>query len=253
MTFPDGTGYEHDLYTFSDLPSAAATYLEAKFFERSDDAAYAVLREMLEDRVDFNAVKRSAWSRFLMTLLHRTPEAVRRIRSQVNAAYPEFLEKIWESYPTNRGPHDPETFEGFLTTVTEADYQQVTLRVLQKIMDSENVGSLLNKLQWGVLRINQSDYSLLTSDRPLVLTNLLIGAKSHVAMPLSPDRIFLAADTAETMWELYVACKKANTTVRILNDRVVRQARKFVWGTDDRQLRFIKNRLGAKIRWSTFE
>ena len=187
--FPDGTGYEHGLYTFSDLPPIAATYLETEFFAGSDDAAYAVLREMLEDRVEFNAKKRTAWSRFIMTLLHRNPEAVRRIRSRVIAGYPTQIETLRESYQTMRHANDPETFEEFVSTITEADYQQVTLRVLHKVMDSENVGHVLNNMQWAVLRINRSEYPLLTSDRPLVVTNGLIKAKAHLVMPISPNRV----------------------------------------------------------------
>ena len=35
-----------------------------------------------------------------------------------------------------------------------------------------------------------------------------------------------------------------------MNDLIVRQARKFVWGVDDRQLRFVERRLGrSKMDW----
>jgi hypothetical protein len=41
--------------------------------------------------------------------------------------------------------------------------------------------------------------------------------------------------------------------VDTMNDRIVRQARTFVYGTDDRQLRFVANRLGEKMPWSPWE
>ena len=63
----------------------------------------------------------------------------------------------------------------------------------------------------------------------------------------------MAADTLSTMQELCRVCRDGDAAVGTLNDRIVRQARKFVWATDKRQLRFIQNRLGEKVRWSSSE
>ena len=252
-TYPGGTGYAHGLYTFSDLPQAAATFLEDHFFRRSDDAAHAILQELLQDRVNLDADKRSAWSRFIMTLFHRSPEGVARIRQRVLDGYPVQLERMREQYPTLRHPGDPATFDDFLTTVTDATFQELTLRVLQQSMDSRTIGNHINNLQWGVIRVHRLDYTLLTSDRPIVMSNGMIHPRSHIVMPISPDRVFVATDTLQTMQDIHAIFQNAKKPVEVLNDRVVRQARKFVWARDAQQLRFVQNRLGEKARWSSFE
>jgi Protein of unknown function (DUF4238) len=252
-SYPAGTGYEHDLYTFHDLPPAAATFLEEQFLKQADDAAHAALQELLCDNLNLNAGQRSAWSRFIMSLMHRNPEGVARLRAKIESTYPEHLEKARETYEALRAPYDPLTFEEFRLTIGEAIYQELTLRVLQRAMDSEAVGNHLNNLQWGVITINRSYYPLLTSDRPLIMTNGMIHPRSHIMMPISPNRIFVASDTIQTMREIHDTFRNEKRPVQAMNDRMARQARKFVWGTDKSQLRFVANRLGEKARWSSFE
>jgi hypothetical protein len=68
-------------------------------------------------------------------------------------------------------------------------------------------------------------------------------------MPISPDRIFVAVHS-EAMAR---AIDKQANLVERLNDRIVRQARRYVYGTNDAQLRFVERRLGEQARWSSLE
>ncbi|HVY17314.1 MAG TPA: DUF4238 domain-containing protein, partial [Rhodopila sp.] len=104
---------------------------------------------------------------------------------------------------------DPATFEDFLTTVTDTTFQELTLRVLQQSMDSETIGNHINNLQWGIIRVNQLDYTLLTSDRPIVVSNGMIRPRSHIVMPISPERIFVATDTPRTMQDVHAIFQNA--------------------------------------------
>jgi hypothetical protein len=119
-------------------------------------------------------------------------------------------------------------------------------------MDSENVGTFLNRMRWAVIRTHESRYSLLTSDRPIVMTNGLRDPKSHIVMPISPIRVFAMANNLETLREVYNLMERGGG-VRLLNNRMARQARKYVYGTDDLSLSFVEARLGEQAAWSPFE
>ena len=119
--------------------------------------------------------------------------------------------------------------------------------LLHKIMDSENVGEFLNNMVWGVLTFLRPRYPLLTSDRPYVMTNGLKTPNGHIVLPISPRTIFIATRDKETMQQIDAHCKREDLRMsETLNDIVVRQARKFVWGNNKSQLRFVANRLGKQ-------
>jgi hypothetical protein len=101
MTHPDGTGYARGLYTFDTLPPAVANVLEQQFLQRADDLAYSAVRRLLENRFDFDDETRSAWSRFILTLLHRSPEAIDRIVRKIVEDYPCYLKE--PPYPVEAG------------------------------------------------------------------------------------------------------------------------------------------------------
>jgi hypothetical protein len=73
--------------------------------------------------------------------------------------------------------------------------------------------------------------------------------RGYLFLPISPDRVFFAFQSEATLDEVKRLAEETRFVERI-NDRVVRQAHKFVWGTDDTQLRFVEKRLGEKIPWS---
>jgi len=162
MTHPDGTGYIRGLYTFDDVSAEIRDFLEQKFFLKADDRAHVALKLLLTDQLDFDAPTRGGWSRFLMTLLHRNPEGIERTRRRVIEGLPEILRRNYDSI---RDRADSNTVDEFVASLTNRDIDTTTLIVLNKIMDSGLVGMALNRMGWGVIRVNRSRYPLLTSDR----------------------------------------------------------------------------------------
>jgi hypothetical protein len=61
-TFPDGTGYERDLYRIDGLPEALAHEVESKFMHFVDtEANYALQKIIAGDPTPWDARMRSAW------------------------------------------------------------------------------------------------------------------------------------------------------------------------------------------------
>jgi hypothetical protein len=249
MVHPEGTAYRRGLNTFSRLPPELADFLEGRFFQEVDSQAACVLRMLLQNIVDFDLASASAWSRFLMSLFYRSPEGMERIINKVTTEYPIEFGRIARS----RGDiADSETFERLRAQMTDVRLDQLSLLLLHRVMDSENVGTFLNRMRWAVIRTHESRYSLLTSDRPIVMTNGLRDPKSHIVMPISPIRVFAMANNLETLREVYNLMERGGG-VRLLNNRMARQARKYVYGTDDLSLSFVEARLGEQAAWSPFE
>ena len=73
----------------------------------------------------------------------------------------------------------------------------------------------------------------------------------NLFIPIAPDRVFFAYQHHTTR-EDAISARPADFA-QFINDRVVRQARRYVWGTSDAQLQFVANRLGERLPWSPME
>lgn len=251
MTHPDGTAYEHGLYTFPNLPPEARNFIENRLLQMADDQAAVALRRMVAGDMDFDADTRSAWSRFLMSLMHRTPERIAQMRRMVEEQYPKHMEAARERWDEIKHPDDPRSIDEVLA-VGIKDIEHVNIRLLQMAIDSPSVGSELINMVWGGIHFHRPAFPLLTSDRPTIMTNGIKHEHSHIVLPICPDRVFVAARNMKAVRELDRIFQRPETPAK-LNDLVARQARRFVYGTDDRQLRFVTNRLGQQIISSPFD
>ncbi len=87
---------------------------------------------------------------------------------------------------------------------------------------------------------------MLTSDRPVIMTNGLADPNAHMAIPIAPRLLFIAAKRPSFLNN--VISMPADNLTELVNNKVCEQAVKFVYGEDDRQLRFVEKRLGKRVQ-----
>jgi hypothetical protein len=73
----------------------------------------------------------------------------------------------------------------------------------------------------------------------------LVKPRDHLEIPIGPAALFVATNTEES--DNIIKSIDPRELMRQVNDRVALQARRFVYGTDDRHLRFVANRLGKML------
>lgn len=240
---PDATGYVRGLYTVPQNDPHVAEYIERHFFRITDNGAAVVAQELRNGgKIDFFSLDRSSWSRFIISLMLRNPEYVARMAAEVVGFYARTDNE--EKYQELRGPSDPATFEEYVAKHTFHPARRMSAYALQKIIDSPTMGGHLNQMRWSVVTFKRERHTLLTSDRPIIMTNGIIGKKDHLALPIGPRMLFIAANNIET--ENMIRTIDPGILMAQVNHRVASQARKYVYGNDDKQLRFIENRLGRK-------
>jgi hypothetical protein len=64
---------------------------------------------------------------------------------------------------------------------------------------------------------------------------------AYIALPIGPRMLFVARH--DDTWEKRLGAADPTTVIKSANQAVVHQARQFVWGLDDTQLRFVQNRM----------
>ena len=80
---PSETGFEHDLYTYSESISESARFdVETRFMSPLDNEAAPIVRKMAAD-LDTDPEDRLPWARFIAAMKIRTPQGVALLESIV--------------------------------------------------------------------------------------------------------------------------------------------------------------------------
>ena len=243
---PDGTAFVRGLNTIPGLPPEEADYLENKFFQIADDGACRVLRLLVGGSpVEFSIEQRSAWSRFLVSLVTRNPESVAKYLAAGEAVYRAAALRLQADYERHKRPEDPPTYEEYAAKNSPNPAGRAGAHLLQRVTDSALIGNHIIRMRWMVLYDPRPPYPLLTSDRPVVMTNGISKPNSQIILPISPRHVFVATNNVET--ENYIrGIMHRQQLIQQINERTARQSRKFVYGCDDAQLKFVSKRLGMK-------
>jgi len=241
QTHPNATGYAIDIYTEESLPEEHQTHLEDVFLKMVDQQASDALVYILAGRFDDMGEKHSvAWVRFLMSLLQRSPEKIATLRQRWDDELAEPDPEFEAKYQSMKGPDDPETFHEFMKS-RPASVGRGRVHAIQNTMDLPRVGTGILQMKWGKLTLNHSRHEFLTSDRPIIMTNGLARKEGHIALPLGPRLLFIAANERSTLET--IAAMPADELALVCNDRVTKQVERIVIGRTDKPLRFVERNL----------
>lgn len=222
--FPDATGYVHGLYSVPGLPVEDEQYVERRFMSRVDNDAALALEWMLDESApagDLSDRLKYRWAQFIYSMTFRAPNVIARMQQKM----------------------DQQVAAG---TIKHPEIPFAAAEVFPSMLTSKfAIGELLS-LKWTVCTLNPPTRLLLTSDRPIIMTNGLMQADGHIALPISPRAIFLAYRSDDFFRQ--IAALSQQTLADITNDYVTKQAINFVYAFDETQTRFVQNRFGIRQR-----
>jgi hypothetical protein len=242
---PRSTGYERDLYAFPELPPDAAHFLEEVFFAYADQKASDALDNHLGLATHpWTSELVSAWSRFIVAIHLRHPDAMPELRDAAKSIWDESGADNQAYYEANRKPTDPPTFDEYLALHDPFAPIKMRVNLIIKAFDKEILGAHINKMPFAVVDVSASPFRLLTSDRPVEIFTLK-DPNGLVSMPISPTKLFVAANDEATFDKLRRTSPR--DLVCKVNTYLVRRARRFVWALDRYQERFIENRMSVGL------
>jgi hypothetical protein len=171
---PDATGYIHGLYALPDVPPERAQAIESGLMQSVDSWAAKALILLLQAGATTGKMESRpglGWSRFLYSLMSRTPEHLALMKKKLREVGPEVLKNIREDYLRLRTPDDPETFEEYKAQVATKPIDVPAARVLPYVINSKRMAKEITSMVWMTRTLLNAKRSLLTSDRPIVMTN----------------------------------------------------------------------------------
>jgi hypothetical protein len=249
---PKNTGFEQGLYSLEGYKPEQRNIIEKNFMAPVvDDPAVAPLRIFLERRhaSQLTLPMKQAWTRFLLSLHVRNPGRVEQITAQGAEALRAMLSKAPEEYDSIRKPHDPATLLGWVEQYAPALIGNYGKSILPGIVTHQATGNELIRMHWGVLGSNSGNLDMLTCDRPLYLSHGVNDPKCVIALPLSPRAIFLASRNQKSLAKLI--SMESSALIRAINETMVTQAARYVYGAHDRALSFVEHWLAPFSNNST--
>src|SRR5205807_8174832 len=98
--------------------------------------------------------------------------------------------ELIQNYLEFRKPDDPETLDDYFAKVGHPA-GRTSAAAMQTVIDNQGLGAQLNRMRWSTVSFPTSKFDLLTSDRPIIMTNGLRGSRDHLALPMGPRLLFL--------------------------------------------------------------
>jgi Protein of unknown function (DUF4238) len=196
---PDGTAYVRGLNNIPGMAPEDADFLETYFFRKTDDDAARALRILLAERPwKFTDTERSGWSRFITSLIARNPEEIGRLKAAGQALFDKALPEIEADYAARREPTDPPTYAEYVAIHSPNPRGRAGAILVQGVIDHPMIGTKINNMRWMVLQDARPKNLLLTSERPVVMTNGLDADNSQLILPISPKHVFVATNNPRT-------------------------------------------------------
>jgi hypothetical protein len=243
---PRATGFERELYSFPELPAEAAQFIEQKFFDYADRVAAVALQVHLNGKTAqaWPIELRSAWSRFVVALHFRHPDAMPEFRAAAKSVWDGSGAKYQKDYEAIKKPEDPPTFDDYLAIRDPLAGNKMHVNLIIKIFDNDILGKHLNNMHWSVVDVSESNHRFLLSCRPVCFANLK-EPSGVVYLAISPTRLFTAANDPAMLRRLRSLSPRE--LVHNQNRFVVGRARRFVWAHSKSQAAFITKHMSINL------
>ncbi len=209
---PKAIAYERDLYQLSDLSDAADSQrLEMKLFQQLDDRAATALQK-LDQGLPGNAKDRIALSKFMVSLMHRSPSRLAEIRRELATR-------------VDGAPYANLEGDDF-----EKSLKSTANRLLASLVESPNATSIISSFTVFIVDVSRSSKHLINSDRPVSVSAQLISSDAFMILPISPTKLLILTNEVEIARAF--STQEPNVLVRGINSAVVEQARDIVIAAD---------------------
>jgi hypothetical protein len=119
------------------LPPDQAQFIEQSFFDYADRVASDALQMLLSGDNRWTSETRSAWSRFVIGVHLRHPDAIPELRAAARSVWSSNGEEFQRRYELDRGPDDPPTFDERISKIDPLIPIKTEVNAIIKMIDNE--------------------------------------------------------------------------------------------------------------------
>ncbi len=241
-TTPKSVTKEKLLYGLHGAPSELVTEMETDYFTRVIDEPGAALLKLLIEKAPqtLSTDQRHQWTRFVMALHVRRPEAIEHAREEGRRIVIENLSND-PKYSELRSSEMPESMVDLVAPWVVQNFGMLTTPT---VIDHEPTHEAIMGMHWWCQDLTSAPHDLLTCDRPLIWPMGANDENFYFCLPLTPKVCFFAAKQKQTVHKFQTTTP--NLLTKSVNENIVSQASKHVYSTDASQAAFVERRMRAK-------
>jgi len=233
---PTHTGYVRGLYWLDGAADIdVANRVETLVMGRIDhNAAIAHQYIMRDDVKGLPAPVKLAWTRFIVGLLIRSPANIANVYNKMINPTASERKQIGKILGKGLRYED----------ISKDDMKRFALYTIARLTQNPELEAVINKMRWVMYDLPLPELRFFTSDRPVIMTNAIGVKGGHIALPVSPRKLFLAF--ADQDIENETKSRSPWDIADTVNERVLRSAITFAWGTNSCRLPYVQEHLSAE-------
>lgn len=238
------TGYAADLYKLPGVSPVDEHKMESAFMAPIDDEAVHARDLLLGEITPAGGRTRNAWARFVLSLMLRNPEEVAAFKKNYTDLIMTPQQEFQQKYAAIKQEEAPALFEDWMVQYDATHVERSAMFAITTFIEHPPLLRLFQRMHWMIIDTSSVKRRLMTSDRPVMLTQGMLQYAGHYALPISPTRLFLAAMNVDFAQQF--ASRGPGKIVREINKLVVGQARKYVYAVDCAHLAGVRREMGKQ-------
>jgi hypothetical protein len=237
---PRSTAFEPDLYSYEGILGEQRHEIETNFMTPHIDTPAALIMQKIADGrfTELTTEERSDFTRFVISLRARHPDAVDLALSESKRQLTTALARDPEEYLAARDPGSPSTLIEWTEKHAPALFRNVGVSIVPGVIADDKTGERIFRMPWWVHDTRAAGTDLLISDRPCLLEGNAMEGHFLIALPLSPTMLFFVCNDPQRTRVL----RAMNETrlVKAINRASVGYAARSVYGTGRQHLALVE-------------
>jgi Protein of unknown function (DUF4238) len=228
---PRGTAFEPNLYAYDDPIEERQYAIEINFMTpRIDTPAAAVCHKIVDGGLaGLTKEERSDFTRFVLSLRARHPDAIAMIRTEGSCNLAAELARHPGEYLAPGASRPPRTLLDLAEIVSPGLVKNFGMSVFTGVITDNKIGARLFNMPWWVYDTSEASADLLISDRPCILEGNAIEGACVIVLPLSPRMLFFICNDERRI--TFLTSLNPTQMVDIANRATIMSASDRVYGT----------------------
>lgn len=192
---PEYTAFERKLYTLEQIPSEKRHVIENYFMSPLDTQAALIVQKILNGGfTSLNVDERSNFTRFILSLRARHPNAVALAKERGREAVMAALSRDPEEYAAVKGESSAATLVEWTNENAPTLIPNFGVSRLPELITDERACKPLFRAAWLMRDVSAANTDLLLSDRPCLLGGDVVCGEFVIVLPISPTMLFFACN-----------------------------------------------------------
>jgi hypothetical protein len=243
---PRATAFETNLYAYDEVPSEKRHAIENEFMTRKiDTPAACIVEKILSGGFTTLTIdERSDFTRFVLSLRARHPDAVAAARVHGSEALVAALARDPEEYMAIKEESSPKSLTEWVCQKAPSLIPNFGISVVPAVIVDPKTGERVFKMPWWTHDVRGANTDLLLSDRPCILEGNALEGDCVIVLPLSPTMLFFISNRPAQVQ--FLRAMPMTDLVKMINKASVTYAADRVYGAGKHHLPLVEKYLRGR-------